>query len=71
MTMFGLVLTLAPHLIYDPALCLGAFGFDRLGDQHFGGALMAVGGGLPYLAATGWIVFGLLRESRWPARTPP
>lgn len=53
MSMFGLVLTLAPHLLYDPNLCQGAFGFDRLDDQHFGGALMALGG-LPYLAATVW-----------------
>jgi putative membrane protein len=64
MTMFGLVLTLAPRLVYDPSLCLGAFGLDRLNDQHFGGALMAIGGGLPYLAATGWTIFVLLRERR-------
>ena len=51
MTMFGLLLGLAPTLIYDPDLCQGAFGLDRLDDQHLGGALMAVGG-FAYLGAT-------------------
>jgi putative membrane protein len=61
MTMFGLVLTLSPHLLYDPDLCRGAFGLERLDDQHLGGVLMAVGGGLPYLAAAGWAISRLLR----------
>jgi putative membrane protein len=62
MTMFGLMLTLAPRLLYDPDLCRGAFGLDRLDDQHFGGMLMAIGGGLPYLAGTGWALHRLLRS---------
>ena len=45
----GVLLSLAPQLLHAPELCLGAFGLDRLDDQRFGGALMAVGGGLPYL----------------------
>ena len=49
MTMLGVLLALAPDLLYAPELCLGAFGLDRLDDQRLGGALMAVGGGLPYL----------------------
>ena len=49
MAMLGILLTLAPHILYAPEICLGAFGLDRLDDQRFGGALMAVGGGLPYL----------------------
>jgi putative membrane protein len=61
MTMFGMVLTLAPKLLYDPNICRGAFGLDRLEDQHFGGVLMAVGGGLPYLIGTGWAVSKVLR----------
>lgn len=48
MTMFGLILALAPRLLYDPNLCQGAFGLGRLDDQHFGGMIMALGG-LPYL----------------------
>ena len=62
MTMFGLILTLAPILLYDPDLCRGAFGLDRLQDQHLGGVLMAVGGGLPYLIGTGWAVSNMLRR---------
>lgn len=60
MTMFGLILTLAPILLYDPDLCRGAFGLDRLQDQHLGGVLMAVGGGLPYLIGTGWALSNML-----------
>jgi len=62
MTMFGLILTLAPILLYDPDLCRGAFGLDRLQDQHLGGVLMAVGGGLPYLIGTGWAVSNMLAK---------
>jgi putative membrane protein len=49
MAMLGLLLTLAPDLVYAPAFCLGAWGLDPLDDQRLGGALMAVLGGLPYL----------------------
>jgi len=63
MTMFGLVLTLAPRLIYDPDLCRGAFGLDRLADQQLGGILMAIGGGLPYLLGTAWAASRLLSRS--------
>jgi putative membrane protein len=62
MTMFGMMLTLAPILLYDPDLCRGAFGLDRLQDQHLGGVLMAVGGGLPYLIGTGWALWSMLTE---------
>ncbi len=55
MSMFGLVLTLAPRLLYDPNLCTGAFGFGRLDDQHFGGALMALGG-LPYVGVAACMI---------------
>jgi putative membrane protein len=50
MAMLGVLLSLTPQLLYAPELChLGAFGLDRLDDQRVGGALLAVGGGLPYL----------------------
>ncbi len=61
MSMFGLVLALAPSLIYDPALCGGAFGLAPVDDQHLGGVLMLVGG-LPYLAATSVACLRLVRE---------
>ncbi|QJD57502.1 cytochrome c oxidase assembly protein [Pseudomonas sp. gcc21] len=63
MTMLGMLLILAPALIYPADLCLGAFGFEQLEDQRFGGVLMAAWGGLVYMA--GGVVFGarlLLRE---------
>ena len=49
MAMLGLLISLAPQLLYAPEICQGAFGLGQLDDQRFGGALMAVGGGTPYL----------------------
>lgn len=62
MTMLGVLLLMAPKLIYPAELCLGAFGFEALEDQRVGGVLMAAWGGLAYLA--GGIVLGwrLLRQ---------
>jgi putative membrane protein len=71
MTMFGLVLTLAPRLIYDPNLCRGAFGFGRLADQQLGGILMAIGGGLPYLLGTAWAAWQLLNRSAGSSGSTP
>lgn len=51
MTMFGLLLAVAPKLLYDPALCEAWLGLSGLDGQHLGGALMAAGG-LVYLAAS-------------------
>lgn len=56
MTMLGVLLLMAPKLIYPAELCLGAFGFEQLEDQRFGGVLMAAWGGLAYLV--GGIVLG-------------
>jgi putative membrane protein len=67
MSMFGLILTLIPRLIYDPDICRGAFGLDRLADQHFGGTLMAIGGGMPYLAGTAWAAWRLLGRPDAPS----
>jgi putative membrane protein len=49
MTMLGVLLAVAQRLLYSPDLCLGVFGVQGLANQQLGGALMAVGGGLPYL----------------------
>ena len=56
MTMLGMLLLMAPKLIYPAELCLGAFGFEQLEDQRFGGVLMAAWGGLAYLV--GGVVLG-------------
>lgn len=45
MAMLGVLLVLAPRLIYAPQFCLGAFGLDPLADQQLGGGLMALFGG--------------------------
>lgn len=52
MTMLGILLVMAPKLIYPAELCLGAFGFEQLEDQRFGGILMAAWSGIVYLAGT-------------------
>ena len=62
MSMLGVLIALAPSLIYPPELCLGAFGFEALDDQRLGGTLMAVGGGLPYLAGGLVLVYRLIGE---------
>ncbi|WP_073266244.1 cytochrome c oxidase assembly protein [Phytopseudomonas punonensis] len=56
MTMLGVVLIMAPKLIYPAELCLGAFGFEQLEDQRFGGILMAAWSGVAYLG--GAVVLG-------------
>lgn len=56
MTMLGVVLIMAPKLIYSAELCLGAFGFEQLDDQRFGGILMAAWSAVAYLG--GAVVLG-------------
>lgn len=63
MTMLGVILALAPHLIYDPAICGGAFGLDALADQQVGGAMMAAFGGLGYLTGAVFFLSRLLAVS--------
>ena len=60
MSMFGVVITLAPALLYDPSLCLGGFGLSGLDDQRLGGILMAIAGGMPYLCGTAFLVYRFL-----------
>jgi putative membrane protein len=60
MTMLGVLLLAAPQLLYDPSLCVGIFGFERLDDQRLGGVLMASFGGLPYLLGGLFLVARML-----------
>ena len=62
MTMLGLVLIMAPQLIYPPELCLGAFGLQALDDQRLGGMLMAGWSAVVYLGATLALAGRLLRD---------
>ncbi|WP_340160543.1 cytochrome c oxidase assembly protein [uncultured Hoeflea sp.] len=55
MAMLGVLLVLAPTLVYAPQFCLGAFGLDPLQDQQFGGGLMALFGALPYVAGGAYL----------------
>lgn len=60
MSMFGLLITLAPTLVYAPDLCRGAFGMTSLEDQQFGGILMAVLGGIPYVLGVAYCTIRLV-----------
>ena len=60
MTMLGILLTLAREPLYAADICRGAFGFDPLEDQQFGGVLMTVVGGLPYLCGGGVLAWRLV-----------
>ncbi len=62
MTMLGVLLAVAPGLIYPPGLCGGAFGLDAVSDQRVGGAMMALGAGSVYLAAALVFAARLLRD---------
>jgi putative membrane protein len=63
MTLLGALLALAPrplyaHLNYPPA----GFALAPLDDQHLGGAIMLLVGGMSYLAGGLWLTVRLLRD---------
>ena len=62
MTMLGILLTLAREPLYAADICRGAFGFDPLEDQQFGGVLMTVAGGLPYLCGGAVLAWRLVAD---------
>ena len=67
MTLLGALLALTPRPLY-PHLG-GAAGWSPLEDQHVGGAIMLMVGGLAYLAGGLWLTAGLLRaDVERPAR---
>lgn len=59
MTLLGALLALAPRSVYPHAG--GAFGLDALEDQHLGGVIMLVIGGVSYLLGGLGLMVGLLR----------
>jgi putative membrane protein len=61
MTLLGALLALTPRPLYHHT---GAFdGLSALGDQHLGGAIMLLVGGISYLLGGLWLTAGLLRGS--------
>lgn len=62
MAMLGLLLVQAPSVLYAAQFCLGAFGFDPLQDQQFGGGMMAFLGALPFVVGGAWLASQLARE---------
>ncbi len=62
MAMLGVLLVLAPKLLYAPQFCLGAFGLDPLSDQQLGGGIMALFGALPFVAGGAWLASRLAGE---------
>ncbi len=70
MSMLGVILGTSPRLIYAPEICLGGLGLSPLDDQRLGGVIMALGGGLPYLAGALLFARRLIADAP-PAGTPP
>jgi putative membrane protein len=60
MTLLGALFALSPRLLY-PHLTGAAPGMAPLADQHLGGAIMLLVGGMSYLAGGLWMMAGLLR----------
>jgi len=61
MAMLGVLLVLAPALVYAPQFCLGAFGLAPLADQQVGGGLMALAGGAAYVVGGAWLAARLAK----------
>lgn len=63
MTLLGALLALAPRPLYHPGAA--AAGMTPLEDQHLGGVIMLLVGGLVYLAGGLWLTVGLLRSTEF------
>lgn len=64
MTLLGALFALAPRPLFTHPGSAG----DPLADQHMGGAIMLLVGGLSYLAGGLWLTVGLLRSAVDPRR---
>jgi putative membrane protein len=64
MTLLGALLALPPRPLYVHAHASAEGGLSALADQHLGGAIMLLVGGLSYLAGGLWLAAGLLRHRR-------
>ena len=59
MTLLGALLALAPRPLFDHAH--GHASLEPLQDQHLGGAIMLLVGGISYMAGGLWLTLGLIR----------
>jgi putative membrane protein len=60
MTLLGALLALAPRPLFHHEET--SSGLAPLDDQHLGGAIMLLVGGISYLAGGLWLTFGLMRR---------
>lgn len=60
MTLLGALLALSPRPLYDHASTFGTL--TAIEDQHLGGAIMLLVGGISYLAGGLWLTIRLLRD---------
>jgi putative membrane protein len=65
MTLLGALLALSPRPLY--AHMHGFSGLTPIEDQHLGGAIMLIIGGVSYLVGGLWLATGLLSLSKKPA----
>lgn len=68
MTLLGALLALAPRPLYFHAA--GFSTLTKLEDQHLGGAIMLLVGGISYLAGGLWLMFPLVRGAAKPGEEP-
>lgn len=61
MTLLGALLALTPRPLYSHTA--GLSGLTPLEDQHLGGAIMLISGGVSYLGGGLWLTIGLIRGS--------
>lgn len=64
MTLLGALLALAPRSVYAHHQGYGSL--SALQDQHLGGAIMLVAGGIVYLSGGVWLTVDLVRSERQP-----
>jgi putative membrane protein len=69
MTLLGALLALSPRPLYAHAGSTA--GLTAIGDQHLGGAIMLIVGGVSYLAGGLYLTVGLLRSSALKIREAP
>jgi putative membrane protein len=62
MTLLGAIFVLSPRQLYDHAHSLASL--SPLADQHLGGAIMLLAGGVSYTAGGLWLARGLIRTHR-------